>query len=71
MNKDKISVSKTSKKGKQDIRVEVREIKNGFIIRKSTEGKNNKGEWEYKTEEWFSKTDPFEVTDKSLSDLFE
>lgn len=68
---DKINVSKSSKKDGQDIRVEVREIKNGFIVKKSTEGKNSKGEWEYKTEEWYSKTDPFEVTDKSLSEIFD
>lgn len=67
------SVSKTSGEGekKKDTRVEVRQIKNGFIIRKSTEWNDPKKGWQYVTEEWYSDTDPLEITDKSLADVFE
>lgn len=73
MAKEKItSVTKTSgaDKNRKETRVEVREIKNGYIIRKSVEYQDPKKGWQYKTEEYYSETDPLEITDKSLADLF-
>ena len=67
------SVSKTTGTGKskKDTRVEVRQIENGFIIRKSTEWNDPKKGWQYVNKEYFSETDPLEITDKSLAELFD
>lgn len=64
------SLTKTSK-DKKEKRVEVREIENGFIIRKTVEYNDPKKGWQHETKEFFSKTDPFEFTDKSLTEIFE
>lgn len=63
--------SVSGKKDDKDVRVEVRKIENGYIIRKTIEWKNKKEGWQYETKEWYSKEDPFEITDKSLADLIE
>lgn len=67
------SVTKTTGTDKQrkETRVEVREIKNGFIIRKNTEWNDPKKGWQYVNEEWYSETDPLEITDQSLADIFD
>lgn len=67
------SVSKSSGEGKtkKDTRVEVRQIENGFIIRKTIEYNDPKKGWQYISKEYYSETDPLEITDKSLADLFE
>lgn len=65
--------SMSKKEGGIDIRISVRQIKNGFIINKSTEGKNSKTkEWEYKSEEYYSEDNPLEIKteDKTLAELF-
>ena len=61
----------SGKKGDKDVRVEIRKIENGYILRKSTEYIDSKGNYKYETKEWYSKEDPFEVTDKSLADLID
>lgn len=72
-NLKSVSFSKDTKNGKQEKRVRVEEINNGFLIIKNTEGKNTKGEYEYKEEKWFSETNPLEINteNKSLADLFD
>jgi hypothetical protein len=64
------SLTKTSK-DKKEKRVEIREIENGFIIRKTVEYQDPKKGWQHETKEFFSKTDPFEITDKSLTEIFD
>lgn len=66
------SVSKSDSTGieKPEIRVSVEKIENGFIIVKTTEGRDKKGNWQYETKKWYSESDPFEVTDKSLAEIF-
>jgi len=68
------SVSKTTGEGKtkKDIRVEVREIKNGFIVKKNTEWNDSKKGWQYVSEEWYTENDPLEIKtdDKALADIF-
>jgi len=61
--------SVSAKKGDKEVRVEVRAIENGFIIKKTKEYNDPKKGWQYETKEWFSKDDPLEITDKSLTDL--
>lgn len=69
------AVSKSTGKGKKkkDVRVEVREIENGFIVRKTTEWNDDKKGWQYETKEWYSQEDPLEIntSDKSLADIFD
>ena len=67
------SVVKKSGDGKnrKEVRVEVREIENGYVIRKNIEWNDPKKGWQYVTKEYFSETDPLEITDKSLADLFD
>ena len=67
------SVSKSTKKNKKRVRVEVREIKNGFIVQKNSEWEDPKKGRQYENEEWYSKTDPLEInTDgTSLADIFD
>lgn len=71
MNNNKLTSITSKNKNKKEVKVEVREIKNGFIIKKTIEYNDPKTGWNYQTEEFYSKTDPFEITDKSLADLFE
>ena len=64
------SITKESKD--KNVRVEIREIENGFITRKNSEYKDADGSWQYETKEYFSKDDPLEINvDTKLSDLFE
>lgn len=70
------SVSFTKNDGKdlkQKIQVRVEEIKNGFLIIKTTDGQNAEGNWEYIEEKTFSKNNPLAIRtdDKSLAELFE
>lgn len=62
----------SSKKGKDDkeVRVSIEEIANGFLIIKNTEWHDKTG-YHYETEKHYSKENPFEITDKSLADLFD
>lgn len=70
---ESVNFSKGQNKDKQDIRINVKEIKNGFIISKTTEGRDAKGNWQYNNEEWYSETNPLAIKtdDKSLADLFD
>lgn len=68
-------IKSVTKKGTDniDVRVEVRKIENGFIVRKTKDGYVGEGEkrtWINETKEWYSKEDPLEITDKSLVDIF-
>jgi len=68
-----INFSKGKDDKKQDIRVSVEEIKNGFLITKNIEGKDTKGNWQYLTEKWYSDSNPLTINteNKPLADLFE
>lgn len=68
-----VNFSKGEDGKKQEIRVSVEEIKNGFLITKNTEGKDAKGNWQYLTEKWYSDTNPLSINtdNKPLADLFE
>lgn len=63
----------------KEVTITVKEIENGFIISKRTEYRYTKnkngdsyGDWLTVEKEWYSATDPIEVTtkDKSLADVF-
>ena len=68
-----VSKSTGSGKTKKDTRVEVRQIENGFIIRKTSEWSDPKKGWQYVTKEYYSKEDPLEINtkDKNLADIFD
>ena len=63
----------SSKEGRMETTVRVRQIKNGFIITKETSGEDTKGHYQYNSEEFYSETNPLEIKteDKSLAELFE
>jgi hypothetical protein len=67
------SVTKSNGSGstRKETRVEVRNIENGFIIRKTIEFNDPKKGWQYITKEYYSESDPLEITDKSLAELFD
>lgn len=58
-------------KDNKDVRVSIEEIKNGYLIIKTVEYQDPKKGWQYNTEKYYSKDNPFEITDKSLADLFD
>ena len=61
-----VSWSKRVKKEDgSEIRIDVEKINNGFLKTTITEGKDSKGEWQYKTEKEFSETNPFEENEES------
>lgn len=52
--------------------VDVEELANdGYLVRLTTEGKNKKGDWEWKEDKYFSKDNPLadEVEDSSITEL--
>lgn len=53
------SVTTKDKNGKQ-VTLRVREISNGWILETSTEYKDSKGSWQYKTKEEYSKDNPLD-----------
>lgn len=60
-----VSWSKTVRKEDgSEIRISVEKIDNGFLQTTNYDGKNAKGEWEYKTEKKFLETNPFEEDEK-------
>lgn len=68
-----VSFSKGINEKKKDIRVNVEEIKNGFLITKTIDGRDAKGNYQYITEKYFSADNPLEIKsdNKTLADLFE
>lgn len=65
-----VSWSKTVRKEDgSEIRISVEKIDNGFLQTTSYDGKNAKGEWEYKTEKKFLETNPFEEDEKEEKEL--
>lgn len=71
MAKEQLQSLTKKSKDKKEKKIEVREIENGFIIKKTTEYQDPKKGWQYETKEFFSKTDPFEITNKSLTEIFD
>lgn len=60
-----------------NVKTDVEEIENGYLITKRTETRykmkeSEYGDWHYLTQKWYSKEDPLtiDVNDKSLSDAF-
>jgi hypothetical protein len=53
------SVTKKTKDGKE-VRISVREISNGWILRTTTEGKDAKGNWQYDEKEEYCKDNPLD-----------
>ena len=68
-----VSFSSGDGNDRQDKRINVEAIENGFLITKTVEGRDKKGNWQYSTKKWFSAENPLEITseDKSLVDLFD
>ncbi len=65
------SITKKGKDKKEE-RVSVEEIENGFLITKSIQHENKKGEWKFDTKKWYSKTNPLEFAkDTPLADAFD
>jgi hypothetical protein len=64
---------------KKDVRVNVEEIENGYLICKSFDIKytlDGESNWEYYSKKWFSKENPIDIDDDteemiSLADKFE
>jgi hypothetical protein len=71
MAKEQLKSLTQKRKDKKEKRIEIREIENGFIIRKTIEYQDPKKGWQCETKEFFSKTDPFEITNKSLTEIFD
>ena len=59
--------SKSISKNGESKSVEVREIENGFLVMVSKDGKNSKGDWEYLSREFYSKTNPLEDEEDILT----
>lgn len=68
-----ISLTKGSGENKQEKRINVEPIQNGFLITKTVDGRDKKGNWIYETKKWYSATNPLEINteDKSLADLID
>lgn len=68
-----VSFASGSENNRVETRVNVEQIENGFLIIKSREGKDKKGNWFYETKKWFSPENPLEIAteDKTLADLFD
>lgn len=73
--KDKSKLPEGATVIKKEVRINVKEIENGFILRKSydikyTLGKNT--DWLYYTKEVYSEDNPIQIKeDKMLADYFE
>ena len=74
-SKEENKIPSESKIIKKDIRLEVEEIENGFLLTKSAEVKylDKKGEiqWCYPSKKYFCKTNPLKIEEKSLAEKFE
>lgn len=63
-----------SKITKKDVRLEVEEIENGFLLTKSAEiqylDKNGETHWCNPCKKYFCKTNPLKIEEKSLAEKF-
>ena len=73
-SKEENKIPSESKIIKKDVRLEVEEIENGFLITKRAEIKylDKKGEplWCYPCKKYFCKTNPLKIEEKSLAEKF-
>lgn len=65
--KPKGSWSKRVEKGENSEEIRVKEILNGFLITKTKNWRDEKGNYQYDTEELFSKTNPLEENKEETS----
>lgn len=73
-SKEENEIPSESKIIKKDVRLEVEEIENGFLITKRAEIKylDKRGEtkWCYPCKKYFCKTNPLKIEEKSLAEKF-
>jgi len=73
-SKEKASIPKGAKILKKEVRIAIREIENGFILRKSFDIKysvDDKTDYTYFSKETYYKENPVQIDDKMLADYFD
>ena len=74
-SKEENEIPSESKIIKKDVRLEVEEIENGFLVVKSADVKyldeNGNTQYCYPCKKYFSKTNPLKIEEKSLADKFD